>query len=77
VNDQEDSTVTEKPKKLGLGLEVKTVRGRSGSAYLVFRTQDGKFHAFREVSAEESAFDCGAREKGSVDQMWESIWDDG
>jgi hypothetical protein len=76
-DDEEDITVTEKSEKLGLGLEVKTVRGRSGRAYLAFRTQEGKFHIFREVSAEESAEDCGASSEGSVEQMWEDIWNDG
>jgi hypothetical protein len=75
MNDQEDLAVTERPKKVGLGLEIKTLRGKSGRAYLVFRTRDSVFHVFSEVDAEESAVDCGAQ-KGSVEQMWESIWND-
>jgi hypothetical protein len=68
--------VTNKPKKIGPGLEIKTVRGMSGRSYLVFRTRDGHFHVFNEVSAEESAVDCGAKRKGSVEQMWARIWND-
>jgi hypothetical protein len=69
--------VTERLRKLGLGLEVKTLWGKSGRAYLVFRTREGQFHVFSEVSAEEPANDCGAKKKSSVDQMWESIWSQG
>jgi hypothetical protein len=69
--------VSEGLRKLGLGLEVKTLWGKSGRAYLVFRTKEGQFHIFSEVSAEESASDCGAKPKSSVDQMWESIWNRG
>jgi hypothetical protein len=71
---EEDSAVTEKPKKIGLGLEIKTFRGKSGRAYLVFRTQEGAFHVFTEVSTEESAVDCGAEKNRSVDERWKSIW---
>jgi len=43
--------VPTKPKKKGLGLEMKTFAGRDGSSYLIFRTRSGSFHAFLEVEA--------------------------
>jgi hypothetical protein len=63
-----------KTKKLDLGLEVKTISGTSGRPYLVFRTQDGNFHVFREVNAKKAARDCGAALEASARRMWKSIW---
>jgi hypothetical protein len=63
-----------KGKRLGLGLEVKTMRGSSGRPYLVFRTQDGNFHVFREVNAKKAASDCGAALEAGAQRMWKSIW---
>jgi hypothetical protein len=69
-------SMTEKPKKIGLGLEVKTFKGRSGRAYLVFRTPAGDYHVFSEVSEDESASDCGVKKGSSTEPTWESMWHD-
>jgi hypothetical protein len=37
----EDNEVPAKPKKRGLGLEMRTFAGKDGNSYLVFRTQSG------------------------------------
>ena len=61
-------------KKVGLGLEVKTIKGKSGRPYLVFRTQDGNFHIFREVNAKKAARDCGAGLAANDRGLWQSVW---
>jgi len=66
--------MTLKPKKKGLGLEMKTFDGQDGNSYLVFRTRNGAFHAFIEVEAKEAARQCGATREGNSRQMWESLW---
>lgn len=63
-----------KAKKRGLGLQIRTFKGQSGHTYLVFRTQKGSFHVFREIEAKEAARDCGAKPKGNVRQMWNRLW---
>lgn len=75
-NDEENTAVTEKPKKIGLGLEVKTFKGRSGRSYLVFRIPAGDFHVFCEVSKEEAASDCGVKKERSTGPTWEGMWHD-
>ncbi len=65
-----------KPKKSGLGLEMRTFEGESGKSYLVFWTRDGAFHVFLEVDATEAARDCGARDEGNTRQMWQRIWNE-
>jgi len=63
-----------KPKKKGLGLEMKTFQGKGGESYLVFRTKDGSYHVFLEVEAKQAARECGARKKGNTRQMWGELW---
>lgn len=58
--------MTLKRKKSGLGLEMRTFAGKNGDSYLVFRTNKGSFHVFRE---------CGcAVVDGNTRQMWGSLW---
>jgi len=63
-----------KRKKRGLGIEMRTFEGQSGSRYLVFRTREGAFHVFLEIEAKEAAVDCGSRGRGNTRQMWEHLW---
>lgn len=63
-----------KPKKHGLGLEMRTFEGDSRNTYLVFRTKEGGFHVFQEVEAKESARDCGAKTEGNTRKMWQEVW---
>ena len=62
-----------KRKRAGFGLEMKTFPGKDGH-YLVFRTPDGKYHAFLEVEAKEASRQCGCRIEGTTHQMWNSLW---
>ncbi|MBI1917021.1 MAG: hypothetical protein HYS12_20115 [Planctomycetes bacterium] len=62
-----------KAKKRGLGLEMRTVKGKDGRTYLVFRTARGAYHVFTEVEAKEAARQCGAKE-GKMNQMWDELW---
>lgn len=62
-----------KPKRCGLGMEMRTFTGRSGN-YLFFRTREGAFHVFQEVEAKEAARDCGSKSEGNTRQMWQEIW---
>ena len=62
------------PKKKGLGLEMRTFKGATGT-YLVFRAQNGSFHVFLEVEAKEAAVDCGATSGATTRQMWQEIWE--
>ncbi len=64
-----------KAKKRGLGLEMRTVHGRDGRSYLVFRTARGGYDVFVEVEAKEAARTCGATRHGTTHQMWHEIWD--
>lgn len=66
--------MTDKPKSLGPGLEIKTLRGGSSVSYLVFRTGDGAFHVFREVEPREAARDCGAKTDTDGRDGWETFW---
>lgn len=63
-----------KPKKQGLGLEMKTFKGKGGRSYLVFRTKQGAFHVFLEVEAKDAARDCGTKTKGNTRTMWKGLW---
>ncbi|CAG0952688.1 hypothetical protein ANRL3_00342 [Anaerolineae bacterium] len=63
-----------KPKKQGLGLEMKTFPGKDRQNYLVFRTASGSFHVFIEVEAKEAARQCGAMSTGNTRQMWNEVW---
>jgi hypothetical protein len=63
-----------KGKRQGLGLEMRSFRGKNGEAYLVFRTANGSFHVFTEVEAKEAARECGSRVKGNTRQMWAKLW---
>ena len=62
-----------KPKKHGLGLEMRTFDGTSQNHYLVFRTKQGAFHVFQEVEAKEAARDCGKESEGNTRLMWQSL----
>ena len=64
-----------KPKKQGLGLELRTFEGESGNTYLVFRTAKGAFHVFQEVEAKGAAKDCKAKIEGTTRQLWQDRWD--
>ena len=66
--------MTGKAKNPAFGLEVKTVTGKSGRPYLVFRTRDGSYHIFREINAKKAAHDCGAEPSADVQRMWASVW---
>ncbi len=66
--------MTIKPKKSGLGLDIKTFAGSSGTNYIVFRTKQGAFHVFSEVEAKEAANDCGAKSKGNSRDKWKELW---
>lgn len=61
-------------KRDGLALEFKTFEGKSGKAYLVFRTLKGGYHVFVETEAKEAARDCGAG-PGNSRAQWKSVWD--
>jgi len=63
-----------KNKRQGLGLEMRSYRGKDGQSYLVFRTSGGAFHAFSEVEAKEAARQCGSKVKGNTRQMWSDVW---
>ena len=63
-----------KQKKRGLGIEMRTLAGRDGRAYLVFRTAKGTYHVFAEVEAKQAARECGASREGTTHQMWNEIW---
>jgi hypothetical protein len=61
-------------KRKGAGLETKTFVGKSGTAYLVFRSGAGSFHVFSEVEAKAAARDCGGKGSNTREE-WKSIWD--
>lgn len=63
-----------KPKPRHRVLEVRTFSGKDRASYVVFRTESGAFHTFREVEAKEAARQCGASRSGTTRQMWESVW---
>lgn len=63
-----------KAKKRGLELDMRTIEGRDGRSYLVFRTARGTYHVFVEVEAKEAARKCGATKEGTTHQMWNEVW---
>jgi hypothetical protein len=63
-----------KEKKRGLGLEMKSFKGKDDRGYLVFRTSSGAFHVFLEVEAKEAARECGGPIRGNTRKMWEGLW---
>ena len=63
-----------KSKRTGTELSMRTVPGKDGRSYLVFRTGTGSFHTFVETEAKQAARECGASIKGTTRQMWTSIW---
>jgi hypothetical protein len=65
----------DEPRSLGAGLEIKTLRGRSGVSYLVFRAGEENFHVFREVDSEEAARDCGAKPSADGRDPWKALWE--
>jgi hypothetical protein len=71
---KENDTMTDAPKSLGPGLEIKTFRGRSGVCYLVFRTHDGTFHVFQDVDPQEACRDCAQETETDDRQGWEILW---
>lgn len=62
-----------KAKRKGLGLEIRTFTGKSGSVYTVLRTTGGSFHVLVETEAKAAARDCGAK-SGNTRQQWETLW---
>ena len=63
-----------KGKRKGVGLEIKTFKGRGGKTYIVFRAQNRAFHVFQEVEAKQAARDCGSRPQGNTRVMWNELW---
>jgi hypothetical protein len=63
-----------KSKRTGTELSMRTLPGKDGRSYLVFRTGTGSFHTFVETEAKQAARDCGAAIEGTTRQMWSSIW---
>jgi hypothetical protein len=57
------------------GPEIKSVKGKTGASYLIFRTHDGRFHVFRRIDAREAALDCGAGAASNGQEMLEEIWE--
>jgi hypothetical protein len=57
-------------------LQMRTVRGITGTTYLVLRGAQGDFHVFTEVEAKEAARDCGTEERphDTTRTMWERVW---
>ncbi len=55
-------------------MDIRTMRGRDGNTYLVFRTTNGSYHVFVEVEAKEAARQCGAKELSNTRMMWASLW---
>ena len=62
-------------KRAGFGLEVRSLSGKSGKSYIVFKTKNGSFHVFQEVEAKAAARDCGVQIAGrNTRQAWQEIW---
>src|SRR2546421_13083823 len=56
-----------KPKRRGLGLEMRTFTGaKTGNVYTVLRTTRGSFHVLVETEAKAAARDCGAQGGGNT-----------
>jgi len=65
--------MTLKRKRSGVGLEMRTFKGSEGR-YLIFRTPQGSYHAFKEVEAKQAARDCGAKHELNTREMWKQVW---
>lgn len=63
-----------KEKMRGTGFEMKVFAGRDGNSYLVFKTQEGSYHAFLEVEAKQASRECGAIDEGNTRHMWRQLW---
>jgi len=70
-----------KQKASGLGIEMRTFTGKSGTKYLTFKTPRGSYHAFSEVIARDAccrlrigsrhhAPALGQAVQGRVDPAW-------
>jgi hypothetical protein len=64
-----------KKKRQGTGLEMKMFLGRDDNSYLIFKTQNGSYHAFMEVEAKQAARECGSSQEAHTRTMWKVIWD--
>ncbi len=49
-----------KSKRTGTELTMRTIPGKDGRSYLVFRTGTGSFHTFVETEAKQATRECGA-----------------
>ena len=58
-----------KQKASGLGIEMRTFTGKSGTKYLTFKTPRGSYHTFSEVIARDAAADCGS-DQGITNRRW-------
>lgn len=63
-----------KEKRRGVGVEIRTFRGRNHAVYLVLRTTKGSYHVFKEVEAKDAARRCGAKGNGNTRQLWAELW---
>ena len=64
-----------KAKRKGLGLDIRTFTGQSGSIYIVMRSTAGSFHVLIETEAKAAARDCGAK-SGNTRERWKTLWED-
>jgi hypothetical protein len=64
-----------KEKIQDTGLEMKVFRGRDDNFYLIFKTQQGSYHALIEVEAKQAARECGSPQEAHTRTMWKAIWD--
>jgi hypothetical protein len=60
-------------KRQGLGLQIKSFKGKSGSTYIVFKSTKGSYHVFVETEAKAAARDCGIR-SGNTRERWAALW---
>ena len=63
-----------KPKRRGVGLEMRTFKGTEGR-YLVFRTPQGSYDVFKEVEAKHAARECGAKIEANTREKWKQFWE--
>lgn len=59
-------------KRQGLGLEIQSFKGSSGSSYIVFKSTTGSYHVFVEAEAKAAARDCGIT-KGTTRERWAAL----
>lgn len=67
-----------KEKRQGLGLDIRSFKGKDGATYIVFKTTKGSYHVFKEVEAKEAARQCGAESQTdrNTRQMWGELWEE-